>query len=494
MSKKQLILTGVVLIVLCAAVLLLFGRTYTLVIDERYIFWQIPENKDEIRIEIENEDAGAEVAGYAVEAGRLIIRFSAVRPGKTYAAIFTNGKERHFLRLFTHPFGVISFDSFFGDCTGDTVIPIAMLLFLAALLWSVLRRYRADVKRSMYQYRNVMELGLIVFLCFLLLNQLRQCFGYRGLIASVSDFLGTLHFFSVIVLPAAFVLSLLVTASSISLMRKEGRSWRNMLGVFLGVGLCLLTLLPSALEEYLQWSPNAIMDVHNEQGAGLYIETLTEGVISMLVAYLECILIGTVIFGIKAAKHIPACDKDYILILGCQIGSDGTLPPLLRARADRALEFARMQKEKTGRELTFVPSGGQGEGEIMAEAEAIKNYLLSAGVPEERILPEDKSADTRENIANSTALIARHAGGGGTETAFSTTNYHVFRAGLIAETLGVHMEGIGSPTKRYFWVNAFVREFIATLVSERKRHLFVIAAATLLIVLAVIIKYLSAVL
>ena len=38
------------------------------------------------------------------------------------------------------------------------------------------------------------------------------------------------------------------------------------------------------------------------------------------------------------------------------------------------------------------------------------------------------------------------------------------------------MEGIGSPTKRYFWINAFVREFVATIVSERKRHLHVILA------------------
>ena len=128
----------------------------------------------------------------------------------------------------------------------------------------------------------------------------------------------------------------------------------------------------------------------------------------------------------------------------------------------------------------------------MAEADAIKNYLLSQGVPEERILSENTSVNTQENIANSVRLISEHAGGADVKTAFSTTNYHVFRAGLIAETQGVHMEGIGSPTKRYFWINAFVREFIATLVSEKKKHLFVIVTVTLMIVLAVIIKYLSA--
>ena len=343
----------------------------------------------------------------------------------------------------------------------------------------------------MYQYRNVMELGLIVFLCFLLPYLVYQCFRYNGLIDSVNHFLGAIHSFSIVVLPVAFVLSLLMTASNISLMRKEGRTWRNMLGMFLGVGLCLLTLLPTALGEYLQWSPNPIMDVHNEKGAGLYIETFTESVISMLVTYLECILIGTVAFGIKAARHIPAFDKDYILIHGCQIMDDGTLTPLLKSRADRALEFARMQKEKTGKDIVFVPSGGQGPDEVTSEADAIAAYLREKGVPDSRILPENTSTDTYENILYSMKLIRDHAGEAEPNVAISTTNYHVFRAGLIAREQGEHLEGIGSPTKRYFWVNAFVREFIATLVSERKKHILIILALTALILSAVIIKYLS---
>ena len=34
--------------------------------------------------------------------------------------------------------------------------------------------------------------------------------------------------------------------------------------------------------------------------------------------------------------------------------------------------------------------------------------------------------------------------------AFSTTNYHVFRAGAIAYDQNVKMEGIGAKTKSYF--------------------------------------------
>ena len=88
-------------------------------------------------------------------------------------------------------------------------------------------------------------------------------------------------------------------------------------------------------------------------------------------------------------------------------------------------------------------------------------------------------------------LIRERAQAEAPKAAFSTTNYHVFRAGLTAREQGENLEGIGSPTKRYFWINAFVREFIATLVAEKKKHMLIVACLTLLILCAVIVKYLS---
>ena len=213
--------------------------------------------------------------------------------------------------------------------------------------------------------------------------------------------------------------------------------------------------------------------------------------ILVAVSYLECILLGTIILTVKAARRIPAFDKDYILILGCKIRGDGSLTPLLKGRADRALDFARMQKEAGGKDVIFVPSGGKGGDEIMPEAQAVKNYLLEQGVPEERILAEDGSANTYENFKNSLALIREDCGGGEPKIAFSTTNYHVFRSGVLAERQGASVEGIGSKTRSYFWINAFVREFIATLAAEWKRHLAVIAALVLTVIAMVAVVMLS---
>ena len=73
-------------------------------------------------------------------------------------------------------------------------------------------------------------------------------------------------------------------------------------------------------------------------------------------AYLECILLATVILAVKAARHVPPFDREYVLILGSQINRDGTLTKLLQGRADRALEFAEMQRQAGGPDPVFVPS------------------------------------------------------------------------------------------------------------------------------------------
>ncbi len=164
---------------------------------------------------------------------------------------------------------------------------------------------------------------------------------------------------------------------------------------------------------------------------------------------------------------------------------------MLKGRADKAVEFAKMQKEKTGRDIIFVPSGGQGPDEVMPEAQAIKNYLVSEGIDEEKILVEDKSTDTVENFRNSNEIILGHAGREDVKIAFSTTNYHIFRSGLIAASLGINAEGTGSRTKAYFWINAFIREFIATLHAQRRKHLKVVLTLIVLIIVTVAAVYIS---
>jgi hypothetical protein len=72
---------------------------------------------------------------------------------------------------------------------------------------------------------------------------------------------------------------------------------------------------------------------------------------------------------------------------------------------------------------------------------------------------------------------------------FSTTNYHVFRAGNIACEQGIDMEGIGARTRSYFWINAFIREFIATMIAEKRKHFVTLAIFAFALLLLQIYVY-----
>ena len=217
-----------------------------------------------------------------------------------------------------------------------------------------------------------------MFVLFATISQIKALFNYSGLINTINEIIN-MYSFSMILLPVTFVISILVIISNISLIRKEGFNIRNFLGIILGTLLCFSTILPDIIYNAL-YSATWI-DVHNQNGIGLYIYNVVEAIIHVAIAYIECILIGTIIMGIKAARHIPTFDKDAIVILGCQIKKDGSLTNLLKGRVDRAIEFSNMQKAKTGKDIIFVPSGGKGQDEVIvnsfiAAVNTIKNELL----------------------------------------------------------------------------------------------------------------------
>ena len=419
-----------------------------------------------------------------VEDGYLVLKLKSKAPGKVDISI-TNAKESqtYNMRVFyVHKFGIITYNDILGDCTGCKTIPISLAITLSYIVYLLIIKFRKSIKQNIYQYKNIAYLGMIIFTSFTAIYQINTIFNYQGLITTIDDMM-KMFSFPIIILPIAFVVSILVILSNLSLIKKEGFNLRNILGIALGIFLCFTTMLPDLMYKAL-YSATWI-DVHNENSIGLYIYEFFESLPIILISYIECILIGTIIISLKAAKHIPNRDKNYIIILGCKIKKDGSLTNLLKGRVDRAIEFSKIQKEETNKDIIFVPSGGKGSDEVISEAEAMKNYLVEQGISEKNILVENKSKNTQENIAFSNKLINNKEA----KIAFSTTNYHVFRAGCIGTEQKISMEGIGAKTKSYFWVNAFIREFIATLVSEKKKHIAVLLGITILCMLMAVLKY-----
>ena len=342
------------------------------------------------------------------------------------------------------------------------------IIMLAVLIFGIMK-YISGVKKNLYEYENIRLLGLIIFIGLSLvwqtvffIDDLRHPYE-ASVYMFVQNIQSNVAIFSIFMFPVVIITSVLVTISNLVLIKKEGKTWRNMLGLFLGGFISVSTVFLMLGVFMMKYSTDISAAV---------IHYLMN-VYAAFIVYLECVLFGTIIMGIVSAKHIPRYDKDYMIILGSRIKSDGTLTPLLRSRVDKAVEFAGIQEERTGKAPALVVSGGKGEDEVTSEAEAMKEYLLSCRIDEDRILTENRSKSTDENIRFSAELIRKE--NGNAKMAFSTTNYHVFRTGVIAAEQGFDMEGIGANTKTYFWINAFIREFIATLVAEKKKHLIALA-------------------
>ena len=336
-----------------------------------------------------------------------------------------------------------------------------------------------------------MNLGLLIFININILRHIGHLIANWDKLSIIEVYNNTLKsfsYFAVLTLPCIIGFAIFAIITNAILIKKEGFSYRNLLGIFLGIF--------------------ALMGLFGSQTIYMFISKLVVGeqlviakkffdaIINVVLSYFYTLIIATLYCNIKAANHIPEFDKDYVIILGCKIKKDGTLTLLLKARVDKAIEFAKMQKEKTGKDIIFVPSGGKGDDEIMAEAEAMQKYLIEQGISKKNILVENKSTSTIENMKFSNSIIIDNNDGKSkkdknqnAKISFSTTNYHVFRSGVIANECGVDCEGMGSPTKWYFYTNALIREFIANLVQERKKHIALILLMNTSILILIAIGY-----
>lgn len=415
----------------------------------------------------------------------LVLKIKSVNKGHAFVEVIS---EKHYSidRFYVHGLGIITHNRILGKCSGDIIVPISILILILAVLSIELKHYIKNVRNNLYQYKNITYLAIIIFLTFMFINQLIQITNYKGLAYSIELIIKSVNTFSKTILPLVIITSLLVTISHVKLLKREGFTWRNMLGVILGLLLIILTLTPNILSKLFE---NSTVRIDDKTTIIYYIYTFIELFIYAVVSYLECIFISTIVLALISAKRIPKFDKDYIIILGCKIRKNGTLTPILKSRVDRALEFAKMQYDATGKDIIFIPSGGKGNDEVMSEAKAIHNYLLEQGINKNNIIVEDKSKNTYENIKFSYRLINKK--NKSANIAFSTTNFHVFRAGIIATEQGIKIEGIGARTKAYFSINAFIREFIATLYSEKKNIYRVIILITVTVLIIITLTYIS---
>ena len=460
-AVRQVAVSALLLLVLCIVCRFVFYRTYTAYFP---LYLSSPASPEDFRIESEDPEVATGVIADVLDQS-LKITVIPGNAGNTYLDIYNaSGVYQGTVPARVTRFHTV-YDSSDGGFSGDTVAILAATLFWlltgAIMLWNFFQAKGP----SFYQYRTIWFAGFSLFalitgLCLLevSIRHLADPASYSMLNVYSALSGASVRFMHLTALPfAAFAAAMAV--SNIALLRHQRPRPQNMLGILAGI------LLAASIGVSLYIT--SLDFVGSEREYRLHMTF--QNTCTTFFVYFECMLAGSVICGLKAARHTPAPDKDFIVILGCWFRKDGSLPPLLRGRVDRAIAFWRMQKELTGKEAVLIPSGGQGPDEPMPEAEAMKRYLLEQGIPEERIRTEDQSRNTLQNMAYSRKIAEEIDPRG--KAAFATTNYHVFRSGVWAGEAGLKAEGMGGKTKWWYWPNAFMRECLGLLQKRWKQEL-----------------------
>ena len=154
----------------------------------------------------------------------------------------------------------------------------------------------------------------------------------------------------------------------------------------------------------------------------------------------------------KSSKGSCTETPDVLLILGCRVRGDEP-EEMLRMRAARAASFLQAHPAT----VAVCCGGIVHDDQTKSEAQAIREILLQNGIPDSRILLEDRSQTTYENFVNAAQLLKQH----GIETdniAFLSSEFHLLRASLIGRLAGIKAQTVAAPSPKEERAKNYLRE------------------------------------
>lgn len=175
------------------------------------------------------------------------------------------------------------------------------------------------------------------------------------------------------------------------------------------------------------------------------------------------VLVAVSVFGIACMETTgmvrAACNRPpqntTAVVLGC--GVKGTRPSrILQERLETAYDYLIENPE-----AYCVLSGGQGEDEDISEAECMYRYLTEKGIVPERLICEDKSSTTEENLQFSKEMLEKNGISG--DITIVTSEFHAYRAAKMAERLGMSSYSTPSHTFFVYLPTYYVRELYGIL-------------------------------
>lgn len=196
--------------------------------------------------------------------------------------------------------------------------------------------------------------------------------------------------------------------------------------------------------------------IYQSTHPGTWLRYVTVGAGVLIIAgTLIIVIAGSRIAGAMVRR--PEADLEYVIVLGAQVR--GTSPSrALRKRLDRAVEYAGDNPQ-----TVFILSGGQGPDEGISEAECMYNYMTDKGIVKERLLLEDRSTSTLENLRFSDELYRLKEKSVG----ILSNNFHIYRAMALATRLGyTDISGIPAPSDIGMQPHNILREICSLLVES----------------------------
>lgn len=234
---------------------------------------------------------------------------------------------------------------------------------------------------------------------------------------------------------------------------------------------CLSLLFAAGFVVFLLPALDGIINIGNVTGmlicaALFFLSVFRERIFPLIKAHMPlriisiAVLIITVLLMILAAiisvfmiraANSPPKGNTTVIILGCKVRGE-TPSLMLMQRIMTAKRFLENNPD-----TMCIVSGGQGSDEFISEAECMKRVLSENGIPEERIIMEDRSTGTDENIRFSIEKMKEYGISG--SVTIVTSEFHQLRAKMIAEDYGLESYSVSAHTAKYLLPTYWLREW-----------------------------------
>jgi uncharacterized SAM-binding protein YcdF (DUF218 family) len=238
------------------------------------------------------------------------------------------------------------------------------------------------------------------------------------------------------------VLGALLIADALMLMADGMFSLGVTLPLAMGVCAVVLGLGWPRVQRWLDERPRR-RRLWRLGGAALGIWTLSVAVFWVVLA--------------RSAQDVVTAEAPAAIVVLGAGAPNGVPSPTLLARLELALAQAARYPA-----APVVVSGGLGFGHHPSEARVMGDYLRAHGLAADRIVQEERSTSTDENLRFSRPLLASHGVSADAPVRLVTSDFHTVRARWIARHAGyARVQAVGAPTPLYVRYNAWLREYFA---------------------------------